>query len=279
MGNKKVIISKEMDRERSVFLFNNCNFYGFGKAEDKNVYEQMNNIAIVQKQTDIFSVAKYIIFLQNNIRNLIQQEIVLNIPETNRNLKYFTFTSAKLQKIIIISLLQYLYQNLYQNNQYENENIDEKSIENIINDLNPIKDINTLINKKCGLSIDYNFMKFGLTSVFNNEDNCDTENSLFCYKKDTCTNYEIINMISNEKSTSSINMFLFSSIPNELKKIIVNVTCEFILFPAYELGTRINNLKPDDWDYDKEIQLTEIFIKMNKNLNGYDYIECLKTVK
>lgn len=86
-------------------------------------------------------------------------------------------------------------------------------------------------------------------------------------------------MISNEKSTSSINMFLFSSIPNELKKIIVNVTCEFILFPAYELGTRINNLKPDDWEYDKEIQLTEIFIKMNKNLNGYDYIECLKTVK
>lgn len=270
MNKKKDVEGGTQTQIGSIFLFENCRFYECSTEEEKkvNLTENKKNIVILQKKTDVYSVAKYVMHIEENVRRLIADNQVLDIP-MNNNVRFFSFTSAKLQKIIIISVLEYL---------------NEKALaadddEDLIEKYNPLQDMELLINRDCGFSIDYNFMKLGISSIYNKELQGDTESSIFEFINSDYSKSEVIEHISRADNLSSIDRFLFSYIPDVLKQIIVNTACEFILYPAFELGSRLNNFKESDWKIDEKIKISTIY-KYSKNIiANTDYITYIKTAE
>lgn len=243
----------------SIFSFNNCQFHcHFGGENIK--------LNIEQKQiTDIYSVAKYTIRLQERVRALIQEDTFFNIKEEN-NIRFFSFTSAKLQKLIIISLLEYL-----RRIKFEKTNIStSEAVE-----YNPINDLNFLINIECGFSIEYDFMKLGLNPVYNKLIQGDKSVSLFDYKSNNYNNDDVLHAISNLNIDNSIDNLLFSCIPHLLKRTIAETVAEFILYPACEIGSRLNRLKQKSWEKDNRLTLATVFDSAYNKFDGMDCITYL----
>lgn len=203
-----------------------------------------------KNNTSIFVVSNYIIDVVSSIRYLMNDPNYFIFNSENESIKRFSFSSTKLQKIIIISVLEYLTEYYFSVKDYPDndiDDIDENFVKWIINYKNPIEDLTTLINRSCGFLFEYNFLMFGLTSPYNKNYNGDKKVPLSKFFNSNYNNGNIKDyLLNSEKFLYEVDKKMYSEISNRLKNIIMDVIIKFILYPPYELGLLLNKVKGDE---------------------------------
>lgn len=240
---RRIIMDKEMTRSEVFVAYdsNNC----------LHMSETYKNYVYNSKKVSIFLISKYILEFSEQMHDLVSD---CNLFDNTSVLDKFSMTSQKLQKLIIIAVLDYFHVAVTV--------INCEDISQVANEFNPINEFDSVINEKCGYSIDYRFSQFGLPTIYNYTENMynDYNKSLteFLINKDD--EQKLFEWLKSfEKHLSLLDQMVYSIIPDKFKDSIVNILIKYILYTPYELGRLLDRTKSAQAKIGDKISLSTVF--------------------
>ena len=224
-------------------------------------------------KTNLFDLSSYVLDVVDIIRHMMKDLSCFDLND--EKIRRFSFGETKLQKIIIISVIEYLTKVFYAN--YSQNELNDEFSEKFIKKYNPVEDLEILINRKCGFLIEYNFLKFGLTSSYNRVLNGDVTKSVQSYLVD---NYSFTKLkkeiLAFESTLSDYDIITYSKINDYFKETILDVIIKFVLYPPYDLGAKLNCIKgssineiTEDSDTVQKIPLNVVFLESIKTIGNF----------
>lgn len=226
--------------------------YDLDSMSYSNSDKLLNKYKRNSNKTSIFIVSKYILMLSEQMNSLIGD---CNLFEKNVILNEYSLTSHKLQKLIIISVLDYLH-SISQQIPMLKDDLE------FVNDFNPIANFTSIVYEKCGYSINYRFSQFGLSTIYNyHEKNySDYDKSLADYLIDKENRQKLFDwFMSFDNNLSVLDQYIYSSIPADFKNSVIHIFISYILFKPYSLGQLLDNTKPKELEAGTPIKLSDVF--------------------
>lgn len=224
------------------YLNNNETTHSF---ERSNIdFEKTNSFRILK--STLYDVINFIAYSKKEINTFILNSKMFIMPEQPIELLNYSFTSTKIQKILIISLMKF-YVDFFKCNSLE---ITEENIKKFC----PITDFDKIIVKECGFGIEFDFNGFPVDYFYDQNLHSDVQKSLFHYLK---LDYSPKDVIDKLLVTQYFNKSRMSVLIDKFfERKILETYFNFVLFNSTDLGQCVLNLiKDPNCNYDSEISL------------------------